>query len=86
MAKLSLSRYELKKKLKEQENTRKLCNMYNSLLTKKEVPVNLKNQIMEYIKYKKVMPFQLEMLTTFKDLSSYEINNWIQKIQISMKK
>lgn len=86
MDKPSLSRDELKKKLKNQENARKSYNMYGSLLTKKEVPVDLKNQIMEYIKYKKVMPFPLEMLNTFKDLSSDEINDWIQKLQISIKK
>jgi predicted Zn-dependent peptidase len=86
----SLTRDELKNKLKQklkgQQNSRKSYAMYESEMVKKEVPENLKNQMLEYVKYKKVLPFPDEMLKMFKDLSKDEIDKLVQQIQIAMKK
>jgi predicted Zn-dependent peptidase len=77
---------KLKQKLKGQQNSRKSYTMYENEMIKKEVPVDLKTQILEYIKYKKVIPFPDEMLKIFKDLSKDEVDKWVQQIQIAMKK
>jgi len=77
---------KLKQKLKGQQNSRKSYVMYETEMVKKEVPQELKNQILEYIKCKKVLPFPDEMLKIFKDLSKDEVDKWVQQLQIAMKK